>query len=314
MQGQFADDLADLGDRYELLGHIGAGAFGTVLQARLRGTGDLVAIKRLRYDDVADGVPSHVIREVCVLRDVVHPNIVQLLDIHMIGAAQYNLVFEHAAQDLCRALAECRADGRQLPLRTLLEHSRDLLRGVQACHLRQIMHRDLKPQNILVTETGLKICDFGLARMAGPPRRTYTGGVVTLWYRAPELLLGAPEYGQEIDMWSSGCCLSELATCQPLLPGRYEYETILMIFMLLGTPTPQTWPEVDQTAHWKSCFPQFPPKRFGFIHSARDDLAEGTQAGDAFMDLVQGLLRMNPDRRMSASRASAHDVFKELPE
>lgn len=201
MHGHFATDLGDLDDRYELLDRFGQGMCGSVLQARRRSTGELVAIKMLVYeDDCADGVPAHIIREVCLLRDFTHPNVVQLLEVQVVGAAQYNLVFEHVDHDLHRELKAYRAEDRLVPLRTLLEYSRGLLQGVQACHLRQVVHRNLKPQNILVAEEGLKICDFGLARLFEPTHRAYTGSVVSLWPR-----LGRSESG----LWVVVCSPSD---------------------------------------------------------------------------------------------------------
>lgn len=106
-----------------------------------------------------------------------------------------------------------------------------LIRGIYFCHAHRILHRDLKPQNLLIDKEGnLKLADFGLARAFGIPLRTYTHEVVTLWYRAPEVLLGSRHYNTAIDMWSVGCIFAEMAMRSPLFPGDSEIDEIFRIF------------------------------------------------------------------------------------
>lgn len=147
---------------------------------------------------------------------------------------------------------------------------------------------------------------ISVLRPLGPPRQRDPR------YRAPEILLGSAEYGKEVDLWSAGCCVSEMATCYPLFPGKSEIETVFSIFRLLGTPTELTWPGLADLAHWQPVFPQWPPTRLEIIQDARDDLAHGTAVGDSFMDLLRGLLCINPAERLPARKASRHEVFNEL--
>lgn len=156
------------------------------------------------------------------------------------------------------------------------------------------------------------ICDFGLARMYGEPLKPYTQLVVTLWYRAPELLLGCTTYGPEIDMWSLGCIFAELVLCQPLLPGRGELDQIDRIFKLLGTPSEHTWPGVAQLPNMKRV--GFKPQPFSHL---RDKFKRGasftseTALSQHGLDLLEKMLIMDPGRRITAKQATAHKYFRE---
>jgi len=175
------------------------------------------------------------------------------------------------------------------------------LSGIFACHCRLILHRDLKPQNILIGHEGLKIADFGLARTFSLPMRSITHEVVTLWYRAPEILLGSQRYGTEIDMWSAGCIISEMATCMPIFPGDSEISMIFKIFQLLGTPTEAVWPDIRSTCEdFKTSFPKWPPTHLEPILEHRPEI------GETGLDLIRGLLAMNPKSRLGARKAKGH--------
>lgn len=215
---------AGLEDRYEKLGVIGSGVFGTVYKARDRETDAIVAMKHLHLEgsDLCDGVPAQVIREVSLLRDFVHPNIAELRNIQINGLGDYDLILEYIDVELHTLLRQHRKDKDFMPMDQVTRYTQDLLNGIHACHVRLIIHRDLKPQNILIGKDGLKICDFGLARVYSLPIKLYTHDVVTLWYRAPEILLGVPKYGPEVDIWSAGCIVAEMATCYPTFPGDSE--------------------------------------------------------------------------------------------
>lgn len=279
--------------------------FGTVYQARHRDTDEIVALKCLRLEqDPVNGVPPHVIREVSLLQDFDHPNIVQLVGMEVGGLADYCLIFEYVDMDLSRVLKAFRAADQKMPMAQVMRISHELLSGCHACHVRHIIHRDLKPQNILITGDGvLKICDFGLARMCSPPSKPYSIDVVTLWYRAPEILLGTQTYGAEVDMWSAGCIVTEMATGEVNFPGSSEIDTIFRIIRLLGTPTEETWPGHRRLRHWKDTFPKWRPTGLQPIYEMR------TELGYEGLDLLGGLLRLDPQARLRPRRAKNHAFF-----
>lgn len=302
----WAGGLAELEERYEWMHQIGAGVFGVVHQARNKETQELVAVKKLAFDEeYSTSIPAHVLREVSLLQSFVHPNVVRLHEVHM-GQHDYYLVFECAELDLHCLLKRLRVAGQQMPMEQVKRYSQQLLNGCHACHVRLVIHRDLKPQNILVSSEGLKICDFGLARLFSPPLRAYTHDVITLWYRSPEILLGAAVYGPEVDMWSAGCCIAEMAIGYPLFPGDSEIGTIFRICRICGTPSEATWQGVSKLEHWKKTLPDWPQTQLEPLRKTRPEL-EGAGLG-----LLNGLLTMHPRERLTARRAKQHAFFADL--
>ncbi|XP_077829053.1 cyclin-dependent kinase 3 isoform X5 [Macaca mulatta] len=194
-------------DVFQKVEKIGEGTYGVVYKAKNRETGQLVALKKIRLDLEMEGVPSTAIREISLLKELKHPNIVQLLDV-VHNERKLYLVFEFLSQDLKKYMDS--TPDSELPL-----HLIKLLQGVSFCHSHRVIHRDLKPQNLLINELGaIKLADFGLARAFGVPLRTYTHEVVTLWYRAPEILLGSKFYTTAVDIWSIGCIFAEMQLLQ----------------------------------------------------------------------------------------------------
>lgn len=283
---------------FHILEKLGEGAYGKVYRAIHRDTGHVYALKKLpiQYED--EGVPATAIREVSLLRECRHPNVIQLHQVHSDAAAMY-LVFEYLDMDLRHYI---RSFGAITHTEQLRGAALQLFSGIEYCHGRRILHRDLKPQNVLI-DVGtmrLKLADFGLARAFSIPLRAYTHEVVTLWYRAPEILIGQTKYYAPIDIWSIGCILAEMATASPLFPGDSEIDTIFRIFRLLGTPSEEVWPGVGQLKHFTQEFPQWQDTQLECVQR------EGVALGPLGTDFVRSCLRYNPVERPLAGQLLQH--------
>ncbi|XP_061472232.1 cyclin-dependent kinase 3 isoform X2 [Rhineura floridana] len=289
-------------DVFQKVEKIGEGTYGVVYKARNKQTGLLVALKKIRLDSETEGVPSTAIREISLLKELKHPNIVRLLDVIHSQKKLY-LVFEYLDQDLKKYMDSSRTG--ELPLSLVKSYLHQLLQGVSFCHSHRVIHRDLKPQNLLINEMGaIKLADFGLARAFGVPLRTYTHEVVTLWYRAPEILLGCKYYSTAVDIWSIGCIFAEMVTRKALFPGDSEIDQLFRIFRTLGTPTESLWPGVTQLPDYKGNFPKWPRKDMKVLIPNLD--RDGR-------DLLVQLLLYDPNRRISAKAALTHQYFWQTP-
>lgn len=298
--------LSDIGfgklETYVKLDKLGEGTYATVFKGRSKLTENLVALKEIRLEH-EEGAPCTAIREVSLLRNLKHANIVTLHDlIHT--ERSLTLVFEYLDSDLKQYLDHC---GNLMSMHNVKIFMFQLLRGLAYCHRRKILHRDLKPQNLLINEKGeLKLADFGLARAKSVPTKTYSNEVVTLWYRPPDVLLGSTEYSTPIDMWGVGCIHYEMATGRPLFPGSTVKEELHLIFRLLGTPTEDTWPGVMALTEFRAYnFPRYLPQPL-ISHAPRLD-TEG-------INLLTSLLLYESKSRVSAEAALRHPYFRSLGE
>jgi len=294
-----ANDMKRILDLFQKLEKIGEGTYGVVYKAKDRQTGKVVALKKIRLDTDTEGVPSTAIREIALLRELSHPNIVQLLDVIHSNTRLF-LVFEYLNQDLKKYMDTCTTVDMALVKSYLYQ----LLSGIAYCHSHRVLHRDLKPQNLLIdTEGNIKLADFGLARAFGLPVRSYTHEVVTLWYRAPEILLGCKIYSTAVDVWSIGCIFVEMITRNALFPGDSEIDQLFKIFRMLGTPNETVWPKVSNLKDFKSDFPKWQPQSFEKV------VPNLEQSG---IDLINQLLVYKPSRRISAKNAMHHPFFDDL--
>ena len=221
------DDFGQHGKEiFEKTEKIGSGTYGVVYKGyrkKPNGEKEIVAIKKMKIDLENEGIPSTALREITILRELKHPNIVRLLDVVLNDSKLY-LLFEYGECDLRKYLINLK--DKSLDENSIKNFLYKILDAVAYCHSKKIIHRDLKPQNILTSKNGeiVKVADFGLARAFSIPIRPYTKEVLTLWRRVPELLLGINEYSTPVDIWSIGCIFEELILKQPFFKGEYEIE------------------------------------------------------------------------------------------
>ena len=290
-------------EKYQKLDRIGEGTYGVVHKARDVTTGELVALKKIRLEHEDEGIPSTAIREISLLKELKHPNIVRLHDV-IYTEKSLTLVFEYLDQDLKKLLDAY--SGQGLDIATTKSYLFQLLTGVAHCHAHKVLHRDLKPQNLLINREGdLKLADFGLARAYGIPVKSYTHEVVTLWYRPPDVLMGNRNYLRNVDIWSVGCIFAELLNGKALFPGTSHSDQLRRIFMLMGTPTEETWPGVSELPEYNVNFEMYPPQDLRSVIPRIDD--EG-------LDLLYQMLRMNPADRISAADALHHPYLSDVPD
>ena len=299
-------------ENFERLGLVEEGSYGKVYKARCRASGRVVALKRIKMQRQQEGFPLTSVREFDVLLRARHPNVVGVMEV-VVGES-LDAVFlvmefvEHELKDLMATLA------RPFSVAEVKCLLLQLLEGVAYLHHNWVLHRDLKTSNLLYGRGGrLAVCDFGLARFFAEPPGRYSHPVVTLWYRAPELLLGAERYGPAVDVWSVGCIFAELLSGgAPLFPARSETEAIDRHFRLLGTPNEESWPgfaALPGAAGRR--FKRHPPRlREAFPAAAFSGQPCLNAAG---FDLLRGLLEPCPEARLTAEAALAHPWFTQEP-
>eukprot|EP01095_Lingulamoeba_sp_RSL-Kostka_P010911 TRINITY_DN400_c0_g5_i1.p1 TRINITY_DN400_c0_g5~~TRINITY_DN400_c0_g5_i1.p1 ORF type:complete len:306 (+),score=103.14 TRINITY_DN400_c0_g5_i1:94-1011(+) len=290
-------------DKYSKIDLLGEGTYGIVYKAKNKETNEIVALKRIRLESEDEGVPCTAIREISLLKELSdHPNIVKLMDV-IHTEKKLTLVFEYLDQDLKQYLDEVRGEITVAKMKSFLHQ---LIEGIRFCHTKRVLHRDLKPQNLLINRRGeLKLCDFGLARGFGIPMRNYSHEVVTLWYRAPDVLLGSKQYSTPIDIWSIGCIFAEMVTGKPLFPGSSTDDQLDKIFSYLGTPDEESWPEVIDLPEWRDDFPLYESLDITEIVPGLDEVG---------YDLLEKMLQYEPSKRITAQDALNHPYFDDLLE
>ena len=333
-------------ERFRKLEKVGEGTYGVVYKAKDALTGEVVALKRIRLEDADEGIPGTAIREIALLKELQHANIVRLYDV-VASERKLTLVFEFLDLDLKKYLDGCDGGAERRVLQSFLFQ---LCRGIAYCHHHRVLHRDLKPQNLLINREGeLKLADFGLARAFGipvrkcvgmggggvarrrrrhqaapslragdagtlgaprqsppPPPSSYTHEVVTLWYRAPDVLMGSRKYSTPVDVWSIGCIFAEMLNGRPLFLGANEADQLDQIFRALGTPDVSSYPGLAE-------LPDFAPASYK-RYPAPDSLAHLVPGlAPAGVDLLSRMLRFDPAQRISAREALEHPFFAELP-
>lgn len=288
-------------NKYKRTETLGEGTYGVVFKAKNMETGAIVALKKIKLELEDEGVPSTALREISVLKTLVHPNIVKLLDVEH-GENRLYLAFEFVEQDLKKFMDKHRK--KVFKPAFVQKIAYQLLSGLDHCHSHGVIHRDLKPGNILIDDKGtVKIADFGLARAFAIPIKAYTHEVITLWYRAPEILMGDKYYSLGVDIWSIGCIFTELARRRPLWPGDSEIDMLYKIFRLLGTPTEAVWPGISKLPDYNPEFPTWPRQKLTKMSGPMDPKA---------IDLLSAMMIYDPARRITARDALRHPYFEDL--
>uniref|UniRef100_A0A182JQ52 Cyclin-dependent kinase 12 n=1 Tax=Anopheles christyi TaxID=43041 RepID=A0A182JQ52_9DIPT len=307
----------DWGERcvevFDMLEQIGEGTYGQVYKAKDQQTNELVALKKVRLEHEKEGFPITAVREIKILRQLNHQNIVNLREIvtdkqdaleFRKDKGSFYLVFEYMDHDLMGLLESGMVDFNEQNNASIM---RQLLDGLNYCHKKNFLHRDIKCSNILMNNRGeVKLADFGLARLynADNRERPYTNKVITLWYRPPELLLGEERYGPAIDVWSCGCILGELFLKKPLFQANQEPAQLEMISRLCGTPTPAVWPNVIKLPLFHTL-----KSKKQYRRKLREDFVFMPMPS---LELLDSMLVLDPDRRITAEDALKSNWLKNV--
>ncbi|KAG4077298.1 hypothetical protein HA402_009927 [Bradysia odoriphaga] len=290
---------------FEKLNRIGEGTYGIVYRARDTSNNEIVALKKVRMDQEKDGLPVSGLREIHILKKCSHENIVRLKEV-VVGRSLESifLAMEYCEQDLASLLDNMTTPFSESQVKCIVLQ---VLKGLKYLHSNFIVHRDLKVSNLLLTErTGaVKIADFGLARYFGIPPKPMTPHVVTLWYRAPELLLGSTSHNTPIDMWAVGCILGELLGHKPLLPGTSEISQLELIIDLLGTPSENIWPEFSKLPAMQNFSLKQQP-----YNNLKPRFSWLSVTG---LRLLNFLFMYDPKKRATAEECLQSSYFKEPP-
>ncbi|KAI0816055.1 kinase-like protein [Trametes gibbosa] len=314
-------------DKYSILGFISSGTYGRVYKAQSRDSdGRIHAIKKFKPDKEGDvvtytGISQSAIREIALNREISHENVVALKEVILEDKSIY-MVFEYAEHDFLQVIHHhsqtLRSSITQPVLKSL---TYQLLNGLVYLHEAHIIHRDLKPANILITSSGVvKIGDLGLARLTHQPLQPLLTGdkvVVTIWYRAPELLLGAKHYNKSVDIWAVGCVMAELASLRPIFKGEeakldskkmvpFQKDQLLKIFEVLGTPLEREWPKIKDLPEYINMTKLDP-----YANRLTEWCHSRIRSHGA--DLLAHLFAYDPERRLTAAEALQHKWFQEEP-
>lgn len=290
-------------DTYSYKETLGKGTYGTVVKAICNKSKKEIAIKKIKLDVETEGIPATTLREISILKHYSHPNIVKLLHLNM-SEKKILLCLEFVNYDL-KKFWDKEYSSKDVEIDKVKTVMYQILKGIDFLHSKKILHRDLKPQNILIdTNLNVKVADFGLSRTYSIPIKQYTREVLTLWYRSPELILGTEYYSTGIDMWSIGCIFGELFLKKPMFIGDAEINQLFKIFEVLGLPNDENLPGYKTFPHYSTSFPVY-EKGIGLAQKFAK-----TCATPEALDLLGLMLLYNPAKRITCKEALKHPFFQ----
>ncbi|XP_034942539.1 cyclin-dependent kinase-like 1 isoform X3 [Chelonus insularis] len=288
-------------ERYERLGRLGEGSYGVVFQCRDRQTGRLVAVKKFQQTEDDPLIRKIALREIRLLKNLKHPNLVNLLEVFR-RKRKLHLVFEYCEHTL---LNEMEKYPHGCPENMTRKLTWQILQGVAYCHRLGCVHRDVKPENILITGDGVvKLCDFGFARMLSPGEN-YTEYVATRWYRAPELLVGDTQYGTPVDVWAIGCVFAELIRGEALWPGKSDVDQLYLIRRTLGDLLPRHMAIFQQNEFFSGVTLPTPQSV-----TTLEAVLPVTSSSPIQIDFLKKCLDKDPDQRWTCDQLLQHVYFE----
>ncbi|XP_045537749.1 cyclin-dependent kinase-like 1 isoform X6 [Papilio machaon] len=289
-------------ERYEKLAKLGEGSYGLVYKCRDRETGALVAVKKFLENDDDPLIRKIALREIRMLKNLKHPNLVNLLEVFR-RKRKLHLVFEYCDHTVLHELDKYPAGCPELLSKQIIWQT---LQGVAYCHRHNCIHRDVKPENILLTADGVvKLCDFGFARMISPGE-SYTDYVATRWYRAPELLVGDTMYGPPVDVWAIGCVFAELVSGEALWPGKSDLDQLHLIRCTLGDLLPRHMTIFSQNTFFQGMALPEPAQ----LQPLETRIPQRCANNELLMDFLKKCLDKDPVSRWSCEQLLRHALFE----
>uniref|UniRef100_A0A668AB25 cyclin-dependent kinase n=1 Tax=Myripristis murdjan TaxID=586833 RepID=A0A668AB25_9TELE len=291
-------------EKYEKIGKIGEGSYGVVFKCRNKDTGQIVAVKKFVESEDDPIIKKIALREIRMLKQLKHANLVNLIEVFR-RKRKLHLVFEYCDHTV---LNELDRYPRGVPEHLVKSITWQTLQAVNFCHKQNCIHRDVKPENILITKHQvIKLCDFGFARILTGPCDYYTDYVATRWYRAPELLVGDTQYGPPVDVWAVGCVFAELLSGLPLWPGKSDMDQLYLIRKTLGDLIPRHQQVFSNNQFFSGVSIPEPQEMVGSEYDPQCSRV-------AFIFTTGGCLRMDPSERLTCEQLLEHPYFDSFRE
>ncbi|XP_021209266.1 cyclin-dependent kinase-like 1 isoform X5 [Bombyx mori] len=289
-------------ERYEKLAKLGEGSYGLVYKCRNRDTGEIVAVKKFVENEDDPLIRKIALREIRMLKNLKHPNLVNLIEVFR-RKRKLHLVFEYCDHTVLHELEKYPAGCPELLSKQIIWQT---LQGVAYCHRHNCIHRDVKPENILLTSDGVvKLCDFGFARMISPGE-SYTDYVATRWYRAPELLVGDTMYSTPVDVWAIGCVFAELLSSEALWPGKSDLDQLYLIRKTLGDLLPRHMTIFSQNTFFQGMALPEPTT----LEPLEKKIPPRYANNELILDFLKKCLDKDPMMRWTCEQLLRHPIFE----